>query len=368
MSAVFPGFGFNGFGNQFDQAVEVSARTATERSGVAGGRRHWRTRCQVAAHGLSQNVIVDVAVGAAGDCGGRSHDGRANSVAGHAVVQSQRLFVSAGQSQVIRRNEVRNRDNEVSNRVRLGVQLSSAVFFACNLKDFILDNVGQVVRLQNQVESVFELNVVSQRNRYRRVGSDSSSNEASRIFVNVDSRQSGEVVQNGADRRLLVVQSNGLFELLLDFQFAFRVRTLFVALGAALGNVSPGSAIREDHVLIRVKRVDGGTFYAFHSVEEAFALHFANLQTVVNAASSFGHLEGEDARLVVGIEFVSLLGFEFRFSVTLFAGQLADFVDELGDLLFLFGLILHRASVVFVNLAIVFLIGDQGSVLRNIQI
>ena len=74
LSAVFPGFGFNGFGNQFDQAVEVGAGTATKRSCVSGSRRHGRTRCQVAAHGLSQNVVIDVAVGSAGNCGGRRHD------------------------------------------------------------------------------------------------------------------------------------------------------------------------------------------------------------------------------------------------------------------------------------------------------
>ena len=143
------------------------------------------------------------------------------------------------QTDVAARHEIRNRNHQVGHVVRDRIDFAVAKLLAGDLEHFVVDDVAQVQRLEDQVQRALERNLLGEVDRHRRVAVDAFLAQAARIEVDVDARQLGQAVHHLAERRVLVLQQHGRLQPAFDFQ---------LALGAALSAVLRALAILDEVV------------------------------------------------------------------------------------------------------------------------
>ena len=73
-----------------------------------------------------------------------------------------RVVDQALQADVVVRHEIRNRNHEVGHVVDLRIGFAVAELFAGDLEHFVLDDVAQVERLEDQVERALERDFLAQ--------------------------------------------------------------------------------------------------------------------------------------------------------------------------------------------------------------
>ena len=143
------------------------------------------------------------------------------------------------QADVAARHEVRNRDHQVGDVVRARIDLAVAELLAGDLEHFVVDDIAQVERLEDQVQRALERDLLAQVDRDRRVAVDAFLAQAARIEMDVDARQLRQAVHHFAERRVLVVQQHRRLQAAFDFQ---------LALGAALRAVLGALAVFDEVV------------------------------------------------------------------------------------------------------------------------
>ncbi len=218
--------------------------------------------------------------------------------------------------------------------------MSIAQLLAGDLEHFVLDDVAQVQRLQDQVQRALERDVLAQVDRHRRVARHAFLGQALRIQVEIHLRQAGQVVHDFRQRCVTELQRNRGAELAIDFDLALRAPPQLVLGQPVAANLGQGGPILHIGELVRVVvvRGDRGQVDARQSVEDTALFGLAQVLHVHEAA----HLLGIEHQLpdnrLIGGQLRGALGDDFRFAKTLLVHELVELVDHQRELFLNFDL------------------------------
>ena len=175
-------------------AETAGSGAAAARGLLAGQGRHMTAGG--GAHLLAEQfgAAGHVAVFAVADDRQRRAGGRGTAhAAAHEADVGHALRVGSGQTHLGRGHEVRNRNDQIADGIRLRVDLHVAHLLAGDLQDFVLDHVAQVQRFEDQVQGALEHDLAGQIDGDRGVAGHAFFAQACRIEVQVDFRQLGEI-------------------------------------------------------------------------------------------------------------------------------------------------------------------------------
>ncbi len=262
-----------------------------------------------------------------------------------------------------RAGRVRDWDDQIGHLIGLAFQLAARRRLRGDLKHFVLDDVGQVDLLQDQVQRGFERNIL-QFDGDGALQADGFLIEGQLIDVDVDVLPAAQVVEDLLERRVGEVERHERTELVLNL-------ALFVGLLPRIRPVLFAAAGQLDHHWIDNKRV---------RVVDRRSFVFGGVQLGVEGILPVGaaFLAGGVAGLPLGeghpgrgghivrVEFVGLERGALGFRPLAFLHEAIELLHQLGHLLFLVALGRHLVSGVLGRRVLAAGVG-RGHVFLNLE-
>ena len=327
-----PALGGDGVLDQVDERLEVSLSAAATRGWAEGdGRSRTHRRAIATRLELGKRCRIDGSVARGTAHAVDAHRGRA-VLHGGAVSRTESgvaVTEGTGDAQTVGR-EIRNRNHEVGDGIGNAVDLPLHQPWTRHLEHFVLDDVIEVKRFEQQLEGAFQRDRLVERDRHGSVAAHSFLLQADHVEVDRHVGLLGERVENGGERLIAMRCLHFHAHPLLNLQFRGRCPRSALSL-------EPGAIFREVLPIAGGRKLDRsdewrrGAFRIFCHVHEAIPfLPFDRLLRVEPADDAALREQLADDRIVRG-ELACLLGNRLRLGKPLGVDEGVVFVHEHGE-------------------------------------